>query len=143
MDGTLHLPNWYLAHAYLIFGSCLFGIWLMPIWYLAHAYLSAQVKEFHENQHEPNMIGFFQNCAQVKTAPLKSAGAKDWVYLLEWQPYFDNLPKLVGCFKDNQNYKPACHGTGAGASRPPTIRLATPEFFIQYGILAHFCCPKI
>ena len=33
------MPIWYLAHAYLVFGSCLFGIWLMPIWYLAHAYL--------------------------------------------------------------------------------------------------------
>ena len=29
------MPIWHLAHAYLIFGSCLFGIWLMQ-WYLAH-----------------------------------------------------------------------------------------------------------
>ena len=26
-------------HAYFLFGSCIFCIWLMPIWYLAHAYL--------------------------------------------------------------------------------------------------------
>ena len=31
------MPIWYLAHAYLIFGSCLFDIWLMPIWFMAHA----------------------------------------------------------------------------------------------------------
>ena len=79
---------WYLVHAFLGFGSCLFeiwlmpflvfgsrlfGIWLMPFWNLAHAYLSAQVKEFNENSQEPNLIGFFLNCAQVKTAPLKTA----------------------------------------------------------------------
>ena len=29
------MPIWHLAHAYLIFGSCLFGIWLMQL-YLAH-----------------------------------------------------------------------------------------------------------
>ena len=29
------MPIWHLAHAYLIFGSCLFGIWLMQC-YLAH-----------------------------------------------------------------------------------------------------------
>ena len=29
------IPIWYFAHAYLIFGSCLFGIWLMQL-YLAH-----------------------------------------------------------------------------------------------------------
>ena len=35
----LLMPIWYFAHAYLVFSSCLFGIWLMPILYLAHAYL--------------------------------------------------------------------------------------------------------
>ena len=29
------MPIWHLAHAYLIFGSCLFGIWLMQL-YFAH-----------------------------------------------------------------------------------------------------------
>jgi hypothetical protein len=57
--GIWLMPIWYLPHAYLVFGSCLFGIWLMPFWYLAHAYLSAQVKEFYENSHEPNIIGSF------------------------------------------------------------------------------------
>ena len=32
-------PHAYLAPTYLIFGPCLFDIWLMPIWYLAHNYL--------------------------------------------------------------------------------------------------------
>ena len=79
---------WYLVHAFLGFGSCLFeiwlmpflvfgsrlfGIWLMPFWNLALAYLRAQVKEFNENSQEPNLIDFFLNCAQVKTAPLKTA----------------------------------------------------------------------
>jgi hypothetical protein len=54
-----YMPIFYLAHAFFVFGLCLFGIWLMPIWYLAHAYLSTQVKEFYENSHEPNLIGFF------------------------------------------------------------------------------------
>ena len=57
--GIWLMPFWYLAHAYLVFGLCLFGIWLMPFWYLAHAYLSTQVKEFYENSHEPNIIGSF------------------------------------------------------------------------------------
>ena len=33
------MPIWYLDHTFFVFGSCLFGIWLMPFWYLAHAFL--------------------------------------------------------------------------------------------------------
>ena len=29
---------WYLDHAFLVFGSCFFGIWIMPFWYLTHAF---------------------------------------------------------------------------------------------------------
>jgi hypothetical protein len=39
----------------------------------AYAKFSAQVKDFDENQHMPNLCGFFLNYAQVKTAPLKTA----------------------------------------------------------------------
>ena len=78
----------------LWFGSCLFWFGSRLFWFGSRLFwfgsrlfwfgsclFSAQVKEFYENQHEPNIIGFFWNCAQVKTAPQKSAGAKDRVYI--------------------------------------------------------------
>ena len=57
------MPIWHLAHAYLIFGSCLFGIWLMQL-YLAH------VKNLHQLNFSSiyyiptwiSVMGIWQKC---------------------------------------------------------------------------------
>ena len=84
----------------LWFGSCLLWFGLCLLWFgscllwFGSCLFSAQVKEFYENQHEPNIFGIFWNCAWVKTAPLKSAGAKDrWNIKLNYK--FNLNPTLI------------------------------------------------
>ena len=79
------------------------GLW----WKSASAKFSAQVKDFDENQHMPNFFGSFLNCAQVKTAPLKTAWAKDLLYRIS---FFKGMKTctyyLMGCKVQKMNNNP-------------------------------------